>query len=76
MADLDTASKRGSSLGMAMPPRLQLPVPSGTPSQANRQEVAFSYAGILAAAPGGTSLMTQTRSQFRMMFAKIFDRMF
>ena len=51
MANLDTRSKRASSValfGFVMAP----PLPDGTLDQGDRQHVAFSYSGILA--EGGT----------------------
>jgi hypothetical protein len=51
MANLDTRSKRASSValfGLLLSPVL----PDGTLSQGGRQHVAFSYSGVLAA--GGT----------------------
>lgn len=48
---IDTRNKRSSAINILMPWRAQLPAPDGTISQGDRQQVAFCYAGILAAAP-------------------------
>ncbi len=45
---MNTANKRASAIGIALAVRLVLPVPDGTIDQADRQQVAYSYAGILA----------------------------
>lgn len=49
MADLDTASKRISSVGL-MGSILALPLPDATLGQGDRQHIAWSYSGILAGA--------------------------
>jgi hypothetical protein len=49
MADLDTASKRASSVNMLIPGMLAPPFPpDGTISQADRQHIAKTYSGISA----------------------------
>lgn len=48
---VDTANKRGSCIGFATPPRRISPVPDGSlANQADRQQMAYSYPGILAGA--------------------------
>ena len=49
MADLDTRSKRASSAGIALAFVLAPPLPDGTLTQGDRQHIAVSYSGILAA---------------------------
>lgn len=49
MADLDSRSKRASSVGMLTPWVLAPPLPDGTLAQGDRQHIAWSYSGILAA---------------------------
>lgn len=49
MADLDTRSKRASSAGIALAFILTPPLPDGTLTQGDRQHIAVSYSGILAA---------------------------
>lgn len=50
MADLDSASKRTSSVGWGLVWMLAPPIPDGTLNQGDRQHVGFSYSGIAAAA--------------------------
>ena len=55
MANLDTRSKRASSvsiLGLLLAP----PLPDGAIGQGDRQHIAFSYSGILA--EGGVPAVT------------------
>lgn len=51
MANLDSVSKRGSSIGLFSSWMVSLPIPDGTISQGDRQHTAWSYSGILAAEP-------------------------
>lgn len=48
MANLDTRSKRASSVGIALSFVLAPPLPDGTIGQGDRQHIAVSYSGILA----------------------------
>jgi len=54
MADLDTRSKRASSVAILSPSNHNPVLPDGTIGQLDRQHIALSYSGILAAgaAPG------------------------
>lgn len=47
---IDTAQKRSSAIGLGQPYIVILPTPDGSVSQADRQDAAFSYSGILAGA--------------------------
>lgn len=51
MSNLDSRSKRASSAQIVAPWMLTPVLPDGTISQGDRQHIAFSYSGILAAAP-------------------------
>lgn len=51
MADLDTRSKRASSVGLLLAFVLAPPLPDATLDQGDRQHIARSYSGVLAAAP-------------------------
>lgn len=51
MADLDTRSKRASSVNFEKPYALALVLPDGSFGQDDRQHSAWSYSGILAGAP-------------------------
>jgi hypothetical protein len=53
MSDLDTRNKRGSGIGIDSPMLRVWPNPDGTIGQADRQQTAFKYEGILASAPAG-----------------------
>lgn len=60
MANLDTRSKRSSSILNRLPFRRSLPLPDGTISQGDRQHIAWAYSGILAATATQTGLQTAT----------------
>jgi hypothetical protein len=46
---VDTRQKRASAIGLGLAALLVLPAPDGTIDQADRQQAASAYAGILAA---------------------------
>lgn len=48
---MNTANKRASAIGIGLALRLVLPIPDGTIQFGDRQQVAYSYAGIHANAP-------------------------
>lgn len=48
---MDTRNKRASALGVGLAFALVLPAPDGTVEQADRQQTAYSYAGISADSP-------------------------
>ena len=50
MADLDSRSKRASSVNILMPFDMAPILADGTLDQGDRQHIAFSYSGISAAA--------------------------
>ena len=50
MANLDTRSKRASSVQMLVPSLAAPVLPDGTIGQGDRQHIAWTYSGILAAA--------------------------
>jgi hypothetical protein len=54
MANLDTRSKRASSVNFWKPYVCALVLPDGTINQGDRQHTAWTYSGLLAAAAGGT----------------------
>ena len=56
MADLDTTSKRRSSVQILMPFTMAPPLPDGTLDQGDRQHIALSYSGILAASSAAAFL--------------------
>jgi hypothetical protein len=74
MADLDTRSKRASSVQVLGPATLTPVLPDGTIGQGDRQHIAWTYSGIAAAAPGGVTLMAMERTKFRRMFGRVFGR--
>jgi hypothetical protein len=62
VADLDTRSKRASSVGILSLFVLAPPLPDGTIDQGDRQHIAWSYSGILAGAPPSIDLLDVTLS--------------
>lgn len=48
MANLDTRSKRASSVGILLPFLFAPVLPDGTIDQGDRQHIAYSYSGIAA----------------------------
>jgi hypothetical protein len=51
---IDTRDKRGSCISIAGPYRIILPNPdAGAEDQADRQQMAYAYRGILATGAGG-----------------------
>lgn len=48
---IDTANKRSGAIHVRLPFRRNLPFPDGTIDQADRQQAARMYPGILAAEP-------------------------
>jgi hypothetical protein len=58
---MNTANKRASAIGIGLALRLVLPIPDATIDAADRQQVAYSYAGIQAANPIPIPEMTRAR---------------
>ena len=58
---LDTANKRGSALSTARPWLIGAPFPDGLFDQADRQQIAWAYAGILAGSAGGVRAYASTQ---------------
>lgn len=52
MANLDTVSKRASSVGILLIAIVAPPIPDGTLAQGDQQHIAWSYSGILAGVSG------------------------
>lgn len=61
MANLDTRSKRASSVQILTPWVQAPPLPDGTLGQGDRQHIAWTYSGILAAG-AATRLPTAFRA--------------
>lgn len=53
MADLDTRSKRASSVQLLVPSLVAPPLPDNSISQADRQHIAWTYSGISSVAAAG-----------------------
>ena len=68
---IDTRDKRGSCIGIDSS---LLPNPDGSLNQGDRQQADYSYRGITAAAPGGTTFIIFDRSIHRLVFNRIFSR--
>lgn len=71
---IDTRDKRASVIGFSRPSGMTLPNPDGGLNQGDRQQVAYSYRGIAAAAPGGATIAAQLRQNFQMIFSRVFGR--
>lgn len=71
---IDTRDKRASVVSFSRPSGLVMPNPDGGLDQGDRQQTAFTYRGIAAAAPGGTTITAQLRQNFQRVFGRIFGR--
>ena len=58
MANLDSRSKRASSVNLLKPYTTSMVLPDGTLGQGDRQHTAWAYSGILAGAAAGGSTDT------------------
>lgn len=67
MANLDTASKRISSVGL-LNCILALPLPDGTLAQGDRQHIAGTYSGILATAASALAFILDLNTRLRQLF--------
>ena len=73
---IDTRDKRASCIGIDGAYRFVLPNPdAGAEDQGDRQQMAFKYRGIAAAAPGGVSITVFDRGIFRFMTGGTWRRM-
>jgi len=68
MANLDSRSKRASSVSILVPFVLAPPLPDGTISQADRQHIAWCFSGIMAA---GAAAVVGLRSKHGVIGASI-----
>ena len=59
MANLDTPSKRASSVQILVPSMVAPPLPDGALDQGDRQHIAWSYSGIAAGAEVAVTLRTR-----------------
>lgn len=73
---VDTKEKRLSVMAMDAAGTVvhTIPDPSGTVGAGPRQHFLDCYSGIAFAAPGGAVLISQFRSIFQPMFARVFGR--
>jgi hypothetical protein len=73
MADLDTRSKRASSVGLALAFLLAPVLPDGTIGPGDRQHIAWSYSGILAAGgvqiDGASSIELTVKNQSVLLYS-------
>lgn len=60
MADLDTRSKRASSVQLLVPSTLSPVLPDATLDQGDRQHIAHVYSGVAAGAPVGMTTRLRT----------------
>lgn len=63
MANLDTRSKRASSVGLLLPFLAVPPLPDGTLGAGDRQHIAFSYSGILAGATAALAFVLDVNTR-------------
>lgn len=68
MANLDTASKRASSVGLLLWSIQTPPLPDGTLAQGDRQHIAGTYSGILAAAATALAFILDMNTRLRALF--------
>lgn len=72
MADLDTASKRISSVGL-WGVALALPLPDGTLGQGDRQHIAASYSGILAGAAAAMEFILDLNTRIKSYLCTLYS---
>ena len=70
---VDTASKRASSMQVLLPWVVAPPIPDGAISQGDRQHVAWSYAGILAAEAAVEATPRVEGYRFRSIYDRALD---
>lgn len=68
MANLDTRSKRASSVNFWQPSIMALVLPDGTLSQGDRQHTAWDYSGILAGAAVAPTVIIPTERIYNVPF--------
>lgn len=74
MANLDTMSKRGSGINPVSPWRGAMVFSFISFGQGDRQAADYMYSGILAAGAPTSVLISQYKSLFRGVFARIASR--
>lgn len=62
MSNLDSQQKRASAIGIDFPWQHVYPFPDGTVVQADRQQTAYKYSGILASAVTGGGFIAAYRT--------------
>lgn len=72
MADLDSASKRISSVGL-LGTVLALPLPDGTLGQGDRQHIGFSYSGILAGATAALEFILDLNTRVKSYLISLYS---
>lgn len=71
---VDSAAKRASATLFLVPSYAVGVFPDGTIGQGDRQASSWSYSGILAAGAGPSTIISQTRSIARFVYARIWGR--
>ena len=71
---VDSAAKRASATLFLVPSYAVGVFPDGTIGQGDRQASAWNYSGILAGGAAPSTIITQTRSIARFVFARVFGR--
>ena len=72
MADLDTASKRISSVGL-FGRILALPLPDNTIGQGDRQHIAWTYSGIAATAQAALAFVLDLNTRLWVYLADLYS---
>lgn len=74
MANLDTRSKRASSVGILLSFILAPPLPDSTLAQGDRQHMARTYSGILAGAASALAFILDLNTRLRQFFDATYSR--
>jgi len=74
VANLDSRSKRSSSVGILLAFILAPPLPDGTLGDGDRQQIAVSYSGILAGAAAALAFILDLNTRLRALFDYTYSR--
>lgn len=74
MANLDTRSKRASSVNLLLTFIAAPVLPDGTLGQGDRQHIASLYSGILAAAASALAFVLDMNTRLRQLFDATYTR--
>jgi hypothetical protein len=74
MANLDTASKRTSSIGLLLVFLLTPPIPDGTLAAGDRQHIGLSYSGILASGAAAIAFVFDLNTRLRVYLETLYSQ--